>query len=213
MNGQSGITKEAPGQVKTDRTGRRREKSINGRARRPHEASKINGGDVGRPSISSRDELANGSISGTEASALISLPKPRQHSHSAKYMNEVLGKYGVYRLFNHSGELLYVGASRDFKTRMHSHAGSKPWWHEIDEHQILVEWFDDMAEAGDRESYIILNESPKYNVHGKPGQTPSKYAPSAEYVSPTRGMSTEAALAYWRDFNSREPIPSNAQPG
>lgn len=196
MDGQSGITKEAPGQVKADRTGRRREKSLNVRARRPYEASEVNGGDMGRPAIISRDELAHGSISGAEASALISLPKPRQHSHSAKYMNEVLGKYGVYRIFNHSGALLYVGASRDFKTRMHSHAGSKPWRNEIDESQILVEWFDDITEASDRESYIILNECPKYNIHGTPGNTGSRYAPKREYVSPMSGMSLAEMRAY-----------------
>ena len=113
-----------------------------------------------------------------------------------------MGKYGVYRIFNITGQLLYVGASRNFKLRMHSHAGSKPWRHEIDEPSTVVEWFDSTDEASFRECEIIRTESPKYNTRGKDGQPPSKYNPRPEYVSPMHGMTLDQMTTYLLELDS-----------
>lgn len=107
----------------------------------------------------------------------ISLTPVRRNKNDPKYTHTVLGAYGVYRIFNYSGELLYVGASRNFKYRMHSHAGSKPWRREVDDTRTTVEWFDSIEEASMRETEIIATENPLYNIHGKPGQTRNGYKP------------------------------------
>lgn len=112
-------------------------------------------------------------------SARISLAPARRHQNEPKYTHDILGAYGVYRIFNHSGDLLYVGASRNFKYRMHSHAASKPWRREIDETRTTVEWFDSLDKASDRESWIIVSENPLYNIHGKIGQTRNLYKPKS----------------------------------
>lgn len=108
----------------------------------------------------------------------------------------MLGEFGVYRVFDYDGALIYVGASRTFKNRMHGHAGSKPWRHQIDETRTVVEWFDTVGEASERENYLIATERPRYNVHGQFGNQASKYSPRPKYVSPMLGMTLAEMKAY-----------------
>ena len=165
------------------------------------EGSSGEGGERGRRYLagtcnSHGDEVANCNCAGAEPSRLISTAPPRPRRNSPKHAHEILGKYAVYRIFNHSGELIYVGATRSFKYRMDNHSGSQPWRKEIDPDQTIAEWFDSVEAASARESFIIATESPKHNVHGKPGNTPSRYRPIAERVSPMCGMTLDQMREY-----------------
>ncbi|WP_174545592.1 GIY-YIG nuclease family protein [Nocardiopsis dassonvillei] len=70
----------------------------------------------------------------------------------------------MYRLYNKSGQLLYVGVSSNPDVRFQGHA-RKPWWPEVAKRRI--EWFEDRGRALREESAAILRENPKFNIAGK----------------------------------------------
>ena len=72
----------------------------------------------------------------------------------------------LYRLFDESGELLYVGITSNPERRLHHHKHTKPWWSEVatvtfENHPTG----DDVAAA---EADAIESERPRYNV--RPGK-------------------------------------------
>jgi predicted GIY-YIG superfamily endonuclease len=72
----------------------------------------------------------------------------------------------VYRFYNASHVLLYVGITENLGTRWKSHAKLKPWWPEVAERALV--WHPNREAAATEESMAILNEGPLYNVIGKP---------------------------------------------
>lgn len=68
----------------------------------------------------------------------------------------------LYRFFNATGELLYIGISNDPKVRWSAHAGDKRWWPEVAEK--AVDWFPSREVAEQAEIAAIAKESPRYNV-------------------------------------------------
>ena len=68
-------------------------------------------------------------------------------------------------MFAADGELLYVGIAKSFYTRWMQHAGSKPWWPEVQ--RMTIDWHPTRMEAEDAESAAILAEQPKYNAQQK----------------------------------------------
>lgn len=73
----------------------------------------------------------------------------------------------VYRIFDNSGRLLYIGMG-DGRARLKSHLRSKPWRHDIDQDKIVVTWFDTRVEATEAETRAIQTERPVYNVVHQP---------------------------------------------
>jgi prophage regulatory protein len=71
----------------------------------------------------------------------------------------------VYRLFNSTGDLLYVGMG-DGRARIKSHLRQKPWRNEVDVSKTQLEWFDTRAEAASRETHVIKTEHPMHNIAG-----------------------------------------------
>ncbi|MFI6140354.1 hypothetical protein ACIBCC_19465 [Streptomyces griseus] len=67
----------------------------------------------------------------------------------------------LYRLYNATSVLLYVGISTYPKTRFIEHAGDKNWWHHVTRKDI--EWLDNREAALKAESEAIANERPLYN--------------------------------------------------
>lgn len=91
------------------------------------------------------------------------------------YPNDPLEKTTLYRYFDHSGRLLYVGISKSLIRRMNEHHESSDW-------SDIVDWikcvqFDSRCEALDAEWVAIRDEDPEFNVvrrpppYWKPGQT------------------------------------------
>jgi predicted GIY-YIG superfamily endonuclease len=70
----------------------------------------------------------------------------------------------LYRLFDSSGALLYVGVTINPKTRFYQHASVKDWWKDVDGKR--VERFDTAKAASSAERVAIHQESPLYNVAG-----------------------------------------------
>ncbi|CQR59266.1 GIY-YIG nuclease family protein [Streptomyces leeuwenhoekii] len=71
------------------------------------------------------------------------------------------GCTAVYRFYGAAGELLYVGITSDPKSRWRSHAGEKPWWHEVARKEVT--WFANRTEAGIAELHAIETEGPRYD--------------------------------------------------
>lgn len=72
----------------------------------------------------------------------------------------------LYRLFDASGDLLYVGVADRPKRRLANHAAVKAWWPQVARHTLT--WFSTRSEALDAESNAIRDESPRYNIAGRP---------------------------------------------
>jgi predicted GIY-YIG superfamily endonuclease len=69
----------------------------------------------------------------------------------------------LYRLRGRDTELLYVGITRDWPTRMKQHAAEKPWAHEVRHTEIVyIDGTRKQIEAIERA--VIKTEAPKYNV-------------------------------------------------
>lgn len=76
-------------------------------------------------------------------------------------IGEVVGNHALYRWFNDSGELLYVGITNDVGRRTDEHA-EKEWWSQVASSQ--VEWFPSRKAALDAEKRAIIAERPLFNV-------------------------------------------------
>jgi len=68
----------------------------------------------------------------------------------------------LYRLYSHTGNLLYVGVTDHLKTRLAAHAKEKPWWPEVV--RKTVTWYPSKPEAEDAEALAIREERPAHNV-------------------------------------------------
>lgn len=76
---------------------------------------------------------------------------PRQRARTA-----------VYRLYDQSGVLLYVGISDKPTRRWTQHESGKPWYSEV--HTSTVEWHPNREAALWHERRAIRIEGPRYNV-------------------------------------------------
>lgn len=74
----------------------------------------------------------------------------------------------VYRAFDQSDRLLYVGISAAPERRWTQHAIDKPWWRQVA--RLTLNWRDSWAEALAVEAEAIRLEGPVHNVvhNGKP---------------------------------------------
>jgi predicted GIY-YIG superfamily endonuclease len=67
----------------------------------------------------------------------------------------------LYRLFDASGRLLYVGITGNPRVRWLQHASDKPWWPQATQREL--EWLATRAEALAAEQQAITEERPLYN--------------------------------------------------
>ncbi|MGW2865917.1 GIY-YIG nuclease family protein [Streptomyces sp. NPDC001205] len=74
------------------------------------------------------------------------------------------GRTALYRLYDESEGLLYVGIAFDPRLRWKTHAREKPWWTKV--HVKEIEWFLTRAEAEGAEALAIKDQRPKHNVIG-----------------------------------------------
>lgn len=76
------------------------------------------------------------------------------------------GRTAVYRLFDASDVLLYIGVTDNPDRRFASHEALKPWWPDVA--RKAIEWHDtrDLAEAAEDEA--IQAEHALYNVARSP---------------------------------------------
>ncbi len=71
-------------------------------------------------------------------------------------------RYTLYRFWDRSGLLLYIGITGDPETRWRTHGSQKTWWREVC--RVTVEHFSDRLSLEAAEIAAIDAEAPKYNV-------------------------------------------------
>lgn len=97
----------------------------------------------------------------------------------------------LYRHFNSSGELLYVGISINAFDRYKQHANEKEWIDEVA--NMTIERFPCRGDALLAESSAIVKEKPKYNIAGNPLANQKRPAKVVEkpVISPLQRLSNE----------------------
>ena len=73
-------------------------------------------------------------------------------------------KTSLYRHFDPSGRLLYVGVSYSVMARLHEHRRS-PWFYDVV--RVEIQHFDSRKEAEKAELAAIVNENPIHNRRPK----------------------------------------------
>lgn len=74
----------------------------------------------------------------------------------------------VYRFYDHTGRLLYVGMAGNFHSRWLEHRRTQPWWRSVDHSRTTTDWHDTREDAKAAETRAIRNERPAYNILGTP---------------------------------------------
>lgn len=82
------------------------------------------------------------------------------------------GRTALYRLYDKSGKLLYVGITSNPAARFAKHKADKPWWPRVARKD--VEWYDKRANALAAEELAIKVTDPQYN------HDHSRYRPAAK---------------------------------
>lgn len=77
----------------------------------------------------------------------------------------------IYRCFDASGGLLYIGCTDNLELRERGHRGSTPWWPQVAETRL--EYFLTSAEAFGAERKAIRAEGPRWNRANNPLRTGS----------------------------------------
>jgi hypothetical protein len=72
------------------------------------------------------------------------------------------GGSSLYRIYDHSGRLLYVGVSINPFERLRTHAIQRSWW--VDVCSIQIEFYPCNNAALDAELKCIREEAPKHNI-------------------------------------------------
>lgn len=98
----------------------------------------------------------------------------------------------VYRAFDASGRLLYVGCSVEVENRLRQHSTNAQWW--LFHDRITTEEFPTKAEGLEAEALAILTEHPRWNMQGRSDIHPDGKANS---------WTTAKWLDYDRDVSNR----------
>lgn len=82
----------------------------------------------------------------------------------------------LYRLYDATGALLYMGITQDLRKRMREHARSQPWWGDVATRTVT--WYESWPRAFHAETIAIAQEKPKHNVAKRPwGELPPDRRP------------------------------------
>jgi hypothetical protein len=93
-------------------------------------------------------------------------------------------KTSLYRHFNASGDLLYIGISACQISRLVYHKYTSQWYWDVT--RIEIEYFDTRQAAEDAERAAIRKEKPRYNTMGRPGRGKIKGMGRAPTMTPER---------------------------
>ncbi|WP_200308221.1 type II toxin-antitoxin system prevent-host-death family antitoxin [Streptomyces adelaidensis] len=79
-------------------------------------------------------------------------------------MSTATQRTALYRLYDSSDALVYIGISTQPETRWTQHASDKPWWPLVARKE--VEWHADREQAEIAERTAVRAEAPLYNTAG-----------------------------------------------
>lgn len=99
----------------------------------------------------------------------------------------------VYRFYDVSGTLLYVGISCNLTSRWGRHAVEKSWWPYVARRTVVM--YGSRAKAERAELTAIRTEFPVYNVMGKESDNPVSPLPDIVRKSPEARMRIARALS------------------
>lgn len=75
----------------------------------------------------------------------------------------------VYRFFDHSGALLYVGITGSPEIRFGAHRTRSEWWSRVNLGRTLIYWRESQGHAEAEEVAAIIVERPIFNIAYRPG--------------------------------------------
>jgi predicted GIY-YIG superfamily endonuclease len=111
----------------------------------------------------------------------------------------------LYRLYDDSDVLLYIGATNNAAVRWAKHAAEKPWWGDVRRQDIT--WFADRPTALKAEKEAIRREQPKYNLEHTAPDAPD--ADEADWGY--RAIAEDLVARMERgEFPPGQPIPTVA---
>jgi len=91
--------------------------------------------------------------------------------------------HALYRFYDATGTLLYVGITADPGSRWRKHAQEKPWWQQIT--SITLETHPTRAAALEAERQAILAEKPVHNVvHNRGTREAPRAVPQLDRIAP-----------------------------
>ena len=80
--------------------------------------------------------------------------------------------HALYRFFDRTDVLLYVGITANLPTRMKNHSKGKPWWTQI--HNITIEHFDTRQDALDAERCTTTSTTRWFRCRTRRADTPTR---------------------------------------
>lgn len=83
-----------------------------------------------------------------------------QLNSASAWNRRIEGKTAVYRLYDATDRLLYVGISTTPERRWGEHANEKLWWHWVSRRDVA--WFESRAEALAVEAEAERREKPRF---------------------------------------------------
>lgn len=84
--------------------------------------------------------------------------------------------HALYRFFDASGDLLYIGITLNPAGRWKQHREEKPWWEEVTD--ITIETYPDRPSVLEAERKAIIAEHPRYNKTYNAQPAPKRLAES-----------------------------------
>lgn len=119
-----------------------------------------------------------------------------------------IGGTGVYRFFDVSGDLLYVGITNSISVRWNDHAAAKAWYADI--HSMTVVWYKDEATASAVERHAIGTEMPRYNVMHNPNPPEPARRPVRKRGRSNTPEAAKARAAYRKSVRQGSPLSDRA---
>jgi excinuclease UvrABC nuclease subunit len=86
----------------------------------------------------------------------------RPRSRIRRHRPVVHQETALYRCYDDTNQLAYVGVSNHLGRRLHQHERSKPWWRTVS--HITVAHYPTRNQALDAETRAIRVERPRWNV-------------------------------------------------
>jgi hypothetical protein len=119
----------------------------------------------------------------------------------------------LYRLYGASGELLYVGITKDLTVRFSQHAAEKWWWPQVASKTAML--YGSREDALEAEAAAILAESPVHNIAGRRDEYPAREGREARVKhlerkladakrAPGHAHHFDAAIEGWIDDCARD---------
>lgn len=133
--------------------------------------------------------------------------------------DKLTSMFYLYRCFDASGDLLYIGRSKNWSSRWLSHRSISHWSRQVT--RIEIKRFDSLTESIEAETEAIKNERPRFNVlHNRKTKIPKpkidRVGITVDQVIEHCGGKSEAArrlgftLQTFRNWR-KHGIPARAQ--